>query len=153
MAALFLDNRIQSIMLKLRLPLDVATYGGALIGERDLAGESCVDGGAKVFSSDWNPVAGAAGIELASKDELEAGVEKEEIWCAGGLVSAGHDLRLVIQIREGKAQRLGLLFEFAGTVVGVRGRVVAAYGDDGDGLAGIVLAESGESFLDVLDVR
>jgi len=89
---------------------------------------------------------------LAAVDELHYAIEEEDVGGAGGLVGAGYLLGFVVEVGKAEAEALGLLAEAFGAVVGVVFSVVAADGDDVDGLGDVVASQVRQAPFDVLDV-
>ena len=81
-----------------------------------MAGENLVYCGAKVFAGDGNAAAGAAGVILTAIDQAEIGIEEEEVRRARCFVFVSDILRLVVEIGELEAERLGLPLEAFGAV-------------------------------------
>src|SRR4029077_16363601 len=62
-----------------RFPLDIAADAGFLVFGDRLSREDGVEGRAKVFAGDRNPIAGPAVVELAAVDESLFAVEEEQV--------------------------------------------------------------------------
>lgn len=122
-----------------------------LVGADGLSRDDSVESGAEVFSGNGDVVAGAACVELAAIDELEAAVEEEEVGRAGCVVGARDGLAFVIEIRERKAELASLLGEVGGRVFRKVDRVVATHGDNADAFAMVVTAKLSEGFFEVLN--
>src|SRR5581483_11126992 len=135
------------------LPLDVAAEAGALVLGYGPPGEDGVDGGAEVGAGHRQPVAGAAGVELAPVDEPASSVEEEEVGRAGGPVGPGHLLGLVVEVGEAPALAGGLLGHGLGGVGRVGVDVVAGDGHHGHAPGRQVPRQGGQFAGHVLDER
>src|ERR1017187_740999 len=136
-----------------RLPLDVAADAGPLFGAHRAPGEYRVDGRAKVAARDGNIVFRTAAIHLPTVYQFAPRIEQEEIRRAGGAVSPGGFLGLVVAIGKREAQPGCLGAQSIRRVFGKLRRVVRRDGDDPQPRAGILLQQFRKAGLHVFHVR
>ena len=111
-----------------------------------------VGGGAEIGAgrraASWSGV-----VELAAINEPTILIEQEEIRRAFGPVSARGGLRFVIEIGKREMMMQCKARHFIGRVLGMRGCVVGADGDQGEPLGLILVGEGSQGIRDVNHVR
>ena len=113
-----------------QLPLDTATNAGSLGTLDRLAGEHCLDGGAKIAAGDWLVVAGSALIELSMVGQSTIATKKIEFWGAGSAIGLRDLLCLVVTEWKGQAQTYGHFFKPGRCIIGIVDRVITADSHD-----------------------
>src|SRR5581483_10103425 len=83
-----------------RLPLDVASNAGFLIRRNRRARQYGIQRRAQILAGDLNAIARAAVVKLAAINQFLLPVEKVNIRRASGVISFGHRLGFVVQIRK-----------------------------------------------------
>src|SRR5436190_13564075 len=80
-APLWAIHNLASKVLRLvaRLPFDIATDAGLLVGRNGLAREHGIQSGAEIFTSNGNAITGAAIIKLAAIDQSLLFIEQIKI--------------------------------------------------------------------------
>src|SRR5206468_1521018 len=80
---------------------DVAADARSLPLQRRFSRQDCIERGSQILPRHRFAVPRPAGIKLTAVDELPLFVEQEKVRRAGGSISLGHFLRLVVKIGEG----------------------------------------------------
>ena len=132
-----------------RFPFDVAADAGRLKFRSWFSSKQGVHRRAQIFSGDGNSVARTAGVKLAAINEAAATIKQEKIRRAGGLITFGDGLRLVVKIRENIAGGFHFLLHFCRAVGGIILCVVGIYANDGDVFRRVVASKLRKSGANV----